>query len=74
MHFSSCLKRKYPSVYSSVVICIFVFYFLTFGFFSTIKVVKWVDLVIFFWGGYFVSFFMYVLVVCSDINHSNGEY
>lgn len=28
----------------------------------------------FLWGGYFVSFFMYVLVVCSDINHSNGEY
>lgn len=27
-----------------------------------------------FGGGYFVSLFTYVLVVCSDINHSNGEY
>lgn len=41
--------------------------------------VKWIDLVIFFccfFLGiiYFVSVLTYVLAVCSNVHHSNGEY
>lgn len=74
---------KEEKVHQFTIVCgyFFLIYFLTCTFFSTFKMVKWIDLAFllcFFWGRgeciLFVFTFMYMLAVRSNVHHSNGEY